>query len=409
MASEAASIKLGVKPLIRIDYHCARRFPIGAGMFALFLTGCGFCPNTAGLESWPDSKSSVARVAIEPVSTNREISQQFFIAVKDGQLGWPLPGGVLAQNAQILALNTTREASIPRVIEVPDDLSKADLYNLKAEEFYNAGEREQAISIWEVNIQRSADHWPSQFNLAKAYLNANRFRDAAERFETLIRNDSIDKAYIQARFLGPWAYYKQNGRLLPRHGRYLYDYLNSADTVYRNHAEELFRIAKDPVVSEAVNHRLVEQMKADLVHSKRNIVHFWAEWCRPCLKELTDLFRFRSDFPDIHLWVVSVDAKDDKERADRRLNALFSPFKAGRNVNIRFLHDPEKQLWQRFIPYNDQPAGTVPKTVILNGSQTVGYIPLQADWIHLDPGRYWGNTIEPDGRHLVAPATTPPN
>lgn len=371
--------------LLRIDCHCLRTLVVGSTASALLLMGCGLSPASTRLPLSANSQEFVAPVAVRSFRIDRRTPRQRLVAPKGDPLRWRSPAGDSAGPLRRVAWNAN------------NDSSKTDRYNLKAEALYNEGERTQAVKIWERNLRRRPDHLPSLYNLAKAYLNANRFKDAAEYFATLIRNDSVDKSYVQARFLGPWAYYKQYSRLSPRYAKYLSDYLKSGDPTYRKQAEALFRIVQNPVVSTIVTDRLVEQIETSMVHNNRNIIHFWAEWCRPCLRELTDLFRFGANYPGIHLWVVSIDVKGDKERADRRLNQLFSPFKASPNANIRFLHDPNKQLWQQFVPDKDQAAGTVPKTVILKGSQTVGYIPHKADWTELDPGMIWSGTIEPEG------------
>lgn len=284
-----------------------------------------------------------------------------------------------------LRLNNTK---IFVSIDSQEKLKEEDPNNLKAESFYHQGQRHKAIAIWERLLKKTPHHLPALNNLAAAYFNERRFKEAEALYLRLIPLDTR-WAYPEARYFSALAHYQRYGALRKEHGAYLADYLAQEAPKYRLEAQRLRSIAIEPVASEKIGADNIHRIRGALTLSERNVIHFWAEWCTPCLRELTDLFNFRSKNPDIHYYIISLDSEIDQKRADRRLNALYAPFKKGGTENIHFLFDPQKVLWQAFIPAKDQHPFTVPRTVFLTGTRLVEYRSRQVNWEILDAARIW--------------------
>lgn len=282
-----------------------------------------------------------------------------------------------------------KHLSIPDHIAVQQKLSKDDLYNLKAKAFYNKGLRARSIEIWEQILRKTPSHLPSLNNLAMAYFNGRRFKEAESLYQRLIELDDRFWTYPEARFMGPLAYYQQYGDLDGAQALKLTEFLNTNPKTHRARAEKLRLIAINRVSSNKVDRGQFRILRDKLAGSERNIVHFWAEWCRPCLEELKDLFEFRSRNPDIHYLIVSIDSEHDKNRSDRRLNDIFSPYKSNRDDKIDFLLDNRQLLWKAFIPLADQQVNSVPRTLFLNRANPVSYSQRQVDWKSMDATSVW--------------------
>lgn len=268
--------------------------------------------------------------------------------------------------------------------------TKLDEANLKVERLYIDGMKHRAIRLWQHILASYPAYLPAKYNLATAYFNERRFKAAAEQYFQIVEKDTLLWKYPDARYLGPLAYYRQFATIQDLHADYLKQYLVSDAPTFRKKAEKLRLLAIDRIISKSVDDRIKGRIEMQLAKSNRNIVHFWAEWCNPCIKELQQIFKFSLQNPDITYVVVSVDTYDDKVRADRRLNDLFSPYKVHQNHNIRFFHDAGRELWKLFIPEKDQETPTVPKTVFLQGTNLVAYSPQQIAWEQLDLLSIWG-------------------
>ncbi len=333
-----------------------------------------------------------------PASCNSKINDSFghFYTTADSNQssrgGKPNEGVLMVTRRPETSIDISENAkylSIPDHIAVQRTLSKNDLYNLKAEAFYNKGLRSRSIEIWEQILQKTPNHLPSMNNLAMAYFNERRFKETEALYRRLIELDSRSWTFPEARFFGPMAYYQQYGDLGDTQAVNLTEFLNNNPKNHRAHAEKLRLIAVNRVSSNKINRDQIRMFRDKLARYERNIVHFWAEWCRPCLEELKDLFEFRFRYPDIHYSIVSIDSEHDKNRSDRRLNDIFSPYKPGRNDKIGFLLDNQKLLWKTFIPLADQQIYTVPRTLFLKGTNPVNYSPRQVDWKSLDVETIW--------------------
>lgn len=292
-------------------------------------------------------------------------------------------------NGASSSLSTNETPAIPRTIAVKGSLSEEDLYNLKAEAFYNQGERHRAMAMWAQILRRAPNHLSTVNNLATAYFNERRYMDAEHHYRRVIELDGEPREYPQALYLGPLAHYKQHGALLDSHAAHLREYLNSNEQDHRVEAAKLRLIGSDKIVSKTVNAFMLDRMRDELTKSNRNIIHYWAAWCTPCIRELTDIFQFRSRHPGINYLIISVDPTGDKDRADKRLNDIYSPFKRERKDNIHFLHDAHKEFWNIFVPKRDREIPTVPKTVFLTGTTPVAYIARQISWDTLDVLDIW--------------------
>ena len=284
------------------------------------------------------------------------------------------------------AIHETNHQSVLQTEQTPLAI---DEINSKAEGLYLNGMKPRAIQLWARILEDYPGFLPAKYNLATAYFNNRQFKNAAELFFQIIEDDAVLWNYPEARFLGPLAYYRQFATIEDLHGGYLEQYLASGDSAFRVRAEALRLLAVDRIASESLIGGTTGSIKQQLAKSKRSIVHFWAEWCNPCIKELQQLFRFSIENPKINHVVVSVDAESDKGRADRRVNNLFSPYKAHRTNNIRFIHDARRELWKMFVPQKDQQTRTVPRTVFLRGMNLVGYSPQQVSWETLDLVTIW--------------------
>ncbi len=278
-----------------------------------------------------------------------------------------------------------KPSSVPNHIVVQRILRQQDLYNLKAEAFYNKGLWARSIEMWEQILAKTPNHLPSLNNLATAFFNERRYKDAIALYQRVIKLDRGSRKFPDALFFEPMAYFK----LDDVHGDYISEFIEENPQHHRVQAKKLQRIAVNKVSSNKIRVGRIKRLQADLERSKKNVVHFWAEWCVPCLEELRDLFEFHSRHPDIHFLIVSIDAEYDKIRSDKRLNEIFSPYKTANNDNIQFLLDDQKLLWKFFIPLREHPVFTVPRTVFLDGSNPIHYIPRQVNWNTLDTTIAW--------------------
>ena len=282
-----------------------------------------------------------------------------------------------------------KSSSNPNHIAVQRTLRQEDLYNLEAAAFYNKGLWARSIEMWKQIIAKTPNHLPSLNNLATAFFNKRHYKEALVFYKRVIELDRGSRKFPNARFFGPMAYFKQFGDLDEVHGQYIAEYLEENSLDHRLQAEKLWRIAINKVSSSKIRKDRIKILQANLALSEKNVVHFWAEWCDPCLDELRDLFQFHSRYPNIHFLIVSIDAEYDKIRSDKRLNEIFSPHKSSKNDNIQFLLDNQKLLWKFFFPVQENPGITVPRTVFLNGASPIHYIPRQVNWNTLDIVSAW--------------------
>lgn len=299
---------------------------------------------------------------------------------------------IVAKQSRARDINEdTKRHRIPDRIDIQETLRNEDLYNLKAEAFYHQGLRERSVEMWELLLNDEPNHRPSLNNLAIAHFNARRYESAEELFLRLIQNDPRPWLFPNARFYGPLAYYKQYGELEEIHAILIEEFLSSNPPQYRAHAEKLKSFAVNRVISTPVSMDKIRFLRKKIEGSEQNIIHFWAEWCEPCINELTDLFEFRNQYPKIQILIVSIDAEQDKHRADKKLNQLFSPYKSHEIENLRFVSDAKKLLWKTYVPPKEQQVLTVPRTVFLNRAEAVRYTPRAVDWASLDPEVLWNS------------------
>lgn len=285
--------------------------------------------------------------------------------------------------------NEPKRLSIEKRPTIQQKLSKIDLYNLKAEDFYNQGLKERSMKIWELILRLSPNHMPTLNNLARAYFNARRFKASESLFLRLSRLDKTSWHFPNARFFTAMAYYKQYGDVENVHRLLLNEFLKNDPKKYRKEAQQLRLVAIDKVNSSRFNSAQVGSFRKNLKGSPRTIIHFWAEWCTPCLKELSELFKFRSQHPDIRYLIVSIDSEDAKMRADKRINQIYAPFKSPHSENLQFVFDPQKLLWKSFIPSEGGQTLTVPRTLFLEQLESIAYIPRQIDWASIDVTSLW--------------------
>ena len=108
---------------------------------------------------------------------------------------------------------------------------------------------------------------------------------------------------------------------------------------------------------------------------KMVLVHFWAAWCPPCIKELPVLLQAAKDNPDIAVIAISVD-RNKKDMTDflAHINNL-SMIK-----NVFFVHDPGNR-----ITVNNVKVFRYPETFIITRDMIIGaHVEGGLDWSRFD-------------------------
>jgi thiol-disulfide isomerase/thioredoxin len=94
------------------------------------------------------------------------------------------------------------------------------------------------------------------------------------------------------------------------------------------------------------------------------VLNFWATWCRPCIEELPDFERVRTELADknVHFILVSLDFKSD-------LDKKVIPFIARKSIEseVLLLDDTDYNAWMNGIEPTWQ--GNIPATIIFNNAQ----------------------------------------
>jgi len=260
----------------------------------------------------------------------------------------------------------------------------------KGEIQYTQGQQEAVLQTWLAILRIDPAHRRTLFDVATAQMNARQFIKAEKTYEILIQVDSPIRIYPEAWFLAALAHHRQYQSLTAVHEGYLTRYLKSDNSTYLDSAHKLLRIVRHPTVSIPLDGPLKDELLHKLADSERSIIHFWAEWCGPCLKELSDLFEFSRKHPDVNTVIVAEES--EKEWADRQLNEIYAPFKESHSGNLVFVFDGKRELWNRFVPQHDGSLLTVPRTVFFEGLTRVGYIASALDWSQVDPASTWSQS-----------------
>ena len=171
--------------------------------------------------------------------------------------------------AQNPGLCEPKPSSVPNHIAVQRVLRQQDLYNLKAEAFYNEGLWARSIEMWEQILVKTPNHLPSLNNLATAFFNERRYRDAIALYQRGIKLDRGSQKFPDARFFGPMAYFKQYGELDDVHGDYISEFIEENPRHHRVQAEKLQRIAVNKVSSSKIRVGRIKRLRADLERSKK--------------------------------------------------------------------------------------------------------------------------------------------
>ncbi len=93
------------------------------------------------------------------------------------------------------------------------------------------------------------------------------------------------------------------------------------------------------------------------------IVHFWATWCAPCVKELPDFELINNSFNDkkVKVILVSTDFLKDKNKL------LILVKKQKILTDIWLLNEPDHNAWIEQIDKNW--SGAIPATLIFNNKK----------------------------------------
>jgi len=256
-----------------------------------------------------------------------------------------------------------------------------------AEKGYSQGRKKAAVRTWMNVLGIDPTHRRALYDLATAHMNEHRYIDAETGYERLIRVDTPSRRYPQAWFLAALAHLRQYQTLTAVHEAYLIRYLKSGDPAYPDPARQLLQIARDKTYTLPLDDALKNKLLKSLADSGQSIIHFWADWCHPCRKELSALFEFSRTHPEVTTVIVAEES--DKDRVDRQLNELYAPFKEKSLDNLVFIFDARRDLWRRFVPPQERSLLTVPRTVFLKGLTRVGYVASALDWAQMDPTTTW--------------------
>jgi thiol-disulfide isomerase/thioredoxin len=75
------------------------------------------------------------------------------------------------------------------------------------------------------------------------------------------------------------------------------------------------------VLKDHLNHdHTLQEMRGKLV-----IVHFWASWCPPCLKEIPDLIEFAEAWQDKPIEILAVSLDENWENAEKIVTSSKLP------------------------------------------------------------------------------------
>ncbi len=93
------------------------------------------------------------------------------------------------------------------------------------------------------------------------------------------------------------------------------------------------------------------------------IVHFWATWCAPCMKELPDFELINDKFNDkkVKVVLISVDFIKDKNKV------LLFLKKRQIQTDVWLLNEPDQNAWIEQI--DKKWSGTIPATLIFNNKK----------------------------------------
>jgi len=105
------------------------------------------------------------------------------------------------------------------------------------------------------------------------------------------------------------------------------------------------------------------------------LIHFWASWCPPCIKELPSLLQAAHDNPKAVVIAVSIDRnKEAMTRFLLHINNLSTV------KNVYFVHDPNAQITVNGVEVN-----RYPETFIITRGMTIGaHIKGGLEWSHFD-------------------------
>lgn len=109
------------------------------------------------------------------------------------------------------------------------------------------------------------------------------------------------------------------------------------------------------------------------------LVHFWATWCSPCLKELPDLKSFSEKFSnsDVHVVAVAVDSHE-----------LVREFVANRNMGIDIVVD------QYGSAMRDYKVTALPSSYIIDKNGELQFLAVgPVDWLSDETSRLIENLV----------------